>query len=826
MFLIYFGILLLSAATLLFEITLTRVFSVAEWYHFAFMVISLALLGFGASGSFLSLFPCLIMKKLGHLLAICAALFSLSCFGSYLLINSIPFDSYRMAWESRQLLYLVAYYLSLAIPFFFTGLALGAALSKMPSQAGRLYGFNMVGSGLGCLLVLVSPSLFGGGGTVALASLLGLVAVFIFSLSYSRLLSSLAFAGGIGFLILLVSLPTILEIKMSPYKGLSQVLLHTQARTLWTRWNAFSRVDVVESRSIHIAPGLSFNYEGELPPQLGITVDGADLSPMSQIEAGQADFTEYLPSALVYRLSPSSKVLIIEPQGGLDVLTALQHQSATVTAVVSNPIIIEAIESFGEKNRFLDNPRVDVAVEGVRSYLRSSEELFDVIQLSLTDSFRVVAAGAYSLSENYHYTVEAFAEYYRHLAPGGILSVTRWIQAPPSEGIRLLSLATATLESLDVADSEQHIVAIRGFQTITLLVKESPFNQEDIALIKDFCDELGFDVVYYPGIDPAELNRYNVLPQEVYYEAFTSMLSPSEKEAFLADYAYDISPPTDDRPFFFHFFKWSQIPYIWYGLGKTWQPFGGAGYLIIVALLLSAVLASAIFILLPLYFRPREIRGQSQTLISGVRWQLFIYFSALGLGFLLIEIPLMQKFILFLDQPTYAFAIVLFTIFVFSGLGSLLSAKLARVLPQLIFTLALLAFLYPLLLPYFLEAFLGQSLFLRSFIALGALAPLSFLMGVPFPSGIRIMGNLSPALVPWAWGINGCASVLSSILALMIALSVGFSWALVAASSAYLVGAGIAFHWLRKTTQGLWREQPTQCSPNIGTNLTPPRLIN
>jgi len=289
-----------------------------------------------------------------------------------------------------------------------------------------------------------------------------------------------------------------------------------------------------------------------------------------------------------------------------------------------------------------------------------------------------------------------------------------------------------------------------------------------------------------------------VLPQEVYYEAFTSILSPSKREVFLASYAYDVSPPTDDRPFFFHFFKWSQVPYIWYGLGKTWQPFGGAGYLIIVVLLLSAVLASAIFILLPLYFRPKEIQGQSRTLISGVRWQLFLYFSALGLGFLFIEIPLMQKFILFLDQPTYAFAIVLFTIFVFSGLGSLLSAKLAKVLPQLIFTLALLAFLYPLLLPYFFEALLGQSLFLRLFIALGALAPLSFLMGVPFPSGIRMMGKLSPALVPWAWGINGCASVISSILALMIALSVGFSWALVAASGAYLVGAGIVFYWLRK----------------------------
>jgi len=801
MFLIYLGILLLSAATLLFEITLTRVFSVAQWYHFAFMVVSLALLGFGASGSFLSLFPRLIMKKLSHLLAVCAVLFSLGCLGSYLVINSIPFDSYRVAWEGRQLLYLVVYYLSLAIPFFFTGLALGAALSKMPSQAGKIYGFNMVGSGLGCLLVLVSPSLFGGGGSVVLAALIGLAAVFLFLLPRFKLLLGLAFFGVVGLIILLVSLPATLEIRMSPHKSLSQVLLHPQARTLWTGWNAFSRVDVVESSSIHTAPGLSFNYSQKLPSQLGVTVDGENLSPISQVEAEKADFTEYLPCALVYALSPNPKALVIEPQGGLDVLTALHYKSSSVVMVVSNPLVIEALERFGEEGHFLDDPRVEVAAEGVRSYLNRSEELFDVVQVSLTDSFRVVAAGDYSLSENYLYTVEAFEEYYRHLAPGGILSITRWIQVPPSEGVRLISLATATLENLGVSHPEQRMAAIRSFQTITLLVKESPFSPQDITTVRDFCDRMGFDVVYFPGIDPAELNRYNVLPEEVYYEAFVSILPASEREAFLADYTYDISPTTDDRPFFFHLFKWNQAPYVWHSLGKTWQPFGGAGYLIILALLISAVLASALFILVPLRFRPRERGGQGQAFIRGVRWQLFIYFSALGMGFFFIEIPLMQKFILFLDKPTYAFAIVLFTIFVCSGLGSLLSTRLTKVLPQVIFGLGLLAFLYPLLLPYFFEALLGQPLFLRLVAAMGALAPLGFLMGVPFPSGIRIMGTLHPDLVPWAWGINGCISVVSSIVSLILALWVGFSWVLIAAGAAYLVGSGVACYWVRKIRQ-------------------------
>ena len=453
MFRICLGIMLLSAATLLFEIDLTRVFSVAQWYHFAFMVISLALLGFGASGSFLALFPRLMKKDLSYLLAVYATLFSVTCLGSYLVVNSIPFDSYRIGWESYQLLYLAVYYLCLAIPFFFTGLALGAALSKMPSQAGKLYGTNMVGAGLGCLLMLVSPSLFGVGGTVMLAVLLGLLAVFLLSLHRIRTLSVFSLAGIVALIILLVTMPTALEPKMSPYKDLSQVSLHSQARTISTQWNAFSRVDVVESSSIHLAPGLSLNYSQELPPQLGVTIDGESLNPIAQIEAGKAEFTEYTVTALAYQLSSNPNVLVIEPQGGLDVLTALHHQSSSVTVVISNPLVVEALNSFSEEP-LLNETSVELAVEGARSFLRRSEEKFDIVQVLLTDNFQVITAGVYSLSENYLLTVEAFKEYHRHLAPGGILSITRWIQVPPSEGARLISLATAALEELGIAHPE------------------------------------------------------------------------------------------------------------------------------------------------------------------------------------------------------------------------------------------------------------------------------------------------------------------------------------------------------------------------------------
>jgi len=813
MFLLHLGVLLLSAATLLYEITLTRVFSVAQWYHFAFMVVSLGMLGFGASGSFLSLFPRLLQKDLTRSLSLCALLFSLGCVASYLVVNTLPFDSYRVAWDSRQLLYLVIYYLSLAVPFFFTGLALGAALSGMPSRAAKIYAANMVGSGLGCLLVLAGPPLFGGGGTVALAALLGLAAVMAFAAPLGKLIPGLALGAVVGIVVLLLARPALLDIRMSPYKSLSQVLLHPEAHTLSTEWNAFSRVDVVESSSIHIAPGLSFSYDQGLPSQLGLAVDGANLSPITQIEPDQAALTDYLPGALAYQLTPSPRALIIEPGGGLDILAALYHQSSSVTAVVSNPLVVQAIKGFGPEGLLSGEPAVELAVEGPRSYLRASEEQFDLIHLSLTDSFQVVAAGSYSLSESYLYTVEAFEDCYRRLAPGGVLCATRWVQTPPSEGIRLMSLVTAALEGASVTCPEQQVAAIRSFQTITVLVKKEPLATVDIAVIRDFCDQRGLDVIYFPGISAADLNRYNVLPQEVYYQAFTSILSPSDRQAFLDGYSYDVSPPTDDRPFFFHFFRWSQAPRVWRSLGKSWQPFGGAGYLVVSALLLAAVLASAAFILFPIRWRPRR-RREDTIGPAGLRRQLFLYFSALGLGFMFIEVPLLQKFILFLDKPAYAFAIVLFTIFVCSGLGSLLSARLLRLLPQLMLGLALLTVLYLFLLPHLFQALLGQSLALRLFITVLALAPLSILMGIPFPSGVRLVGLLSPSLVPWAWAVNGCLSVVSSILSLMIALWLGFSWALAAAAAAYLMGAGVARGWMGRAEGVVLRgDGPTGARP-------------
>ena len=776
---LYLAVFLLSAATLVFEIALTRVFSVAQWYHFAFMTVSLALLGLGASGTLLAVFPRLLRRDLVTLVTVLCLLFSVSVVGGYLVCNLVPFDSYQIALDGRQIVYFAIYYLSLAVPFFFGGLALATVLAANPEQAGKVYFANLLGSGLGCPAALAMLTLGGGEWTVVMASLLGAVAALC--LSYRR--SSMRLALASALIVILAAcalrLPHAFEIRMSPYKSLSNSLRYPGAHIAYRGWNAFSRVDVVESEGIRSAPGLSYTYPQSPPPQMGLFTDGDNLSPLTAASPGtDLGFLDFLLGSLPYELTSQPRVLILEPGAGLDVMIAAHGGASQIVAVNSNPLVTSVVrDRYGEyAGGLYSQDGIRVVAEDGRSYLSRCREEFDVIQVSLADSYRPVGSGAYSLSESYLYTTEAFVEYLDHLTPDGMLVVHRWLQMPPSEEVRVLALALTALERAGVEDPGGHVVALRSLYTAVLLVKRQEFTSEQLNVVREFSQEKRFDLVYYRGIRRQEVNRYSILDQPVYHEAYAALLGAEDRAEFYAGYPFDVRPPSDDRPFFFHFFRWAQTPEILQALGKTWQPWGGSGYLVLLALLILVLLASLVMVLLPLVLL--RSRGQIR---YGER--IFLYFLFLGIGYLFVEIPLMQRFILFLSHPVYALATVLFGLLTFSGLGSLVSPRLPLI--RVIVGLVLLLACYPLLLPPMFHWLLGLNLAGRVAASVVMLAPLGFLMGVPFPAGIRLVGRIAPGLVPWAWAINGCASVLSSILAVMIAISHGFSRVLFAGGLAY-----------------------------------------
>jgi spermidine synthase len=770
----------LSAAALLFEINLSRLFSVAQFYHFAFMVVSLALLGYGASGTVLALFPALLHKSTRQTMAWISLACGFSILGAYLLTNYIPFDSFSIAWDPRQILILALHYLGLTLPFFFNGLVVGLLLAVSPQSAGRTYAVNLLGSSLGCLMALIAPAALGGEGVVVLSSGLAFLAAIwpvIGSQSVRGKAAWLLAAFGLLFVIGDAGLHlsgqagfAFLDLRISPYKGLAYILQQPGARTISRQWNAFSRVDVVSSPGIHSFPGLSYRYLQPLPAQHGLLVDGDDLNPLLATDSN-LEFSDYLPSAIAFQLHPQAETLVLGARGGLDVLTALAHGAHGVDAVEVNPLIVAAAPVYSD-------PRIRVILSDERSYLRDTTSQYDVIVLSLNTPFHPIRSGAYSLAEDYRYTIEAFSDALTKLNQDGVLVITRWLQNPPSEDLRTFALAVETLEMMHL-DPGQRIAAFRGYNTATFLVKTQPFTEQELAATRAFARKRAFDLTYAPDIRLDETNLYNVLPEPVYYQTYQALLKSNPRQAFYSQYSFDVSPPTDDRPFFGHFFKWAQAGQVLTSLGRTWQPFGGAGYFVIVALLILSIVLAAGLILLPVIlarFRMRHRQGSEDVSHHSPPVYL-LYFALIGFAYLLVEIPLIQKFILFLGQPSYAMTAILFTLLLFSGVGSLLGKRIS--VRTGLALLALILFVFPILVPYLFLVTLGLPFTARLFLTVILLAPVGFLMGLPFPAGIRqLENNKLSAYIPWSWAVNGSASVVSAVLAALLALTFGFTWVL------------------------------------------------
>jgi hypothetical protein len=783
------GLFLISTATLLFEINLSRIFSITQFYHFAFLIVSLALLGFGASGTFLTVFPKFGRKNPQNTIAWLAFGISVSMVGSYILTNLIPFDSFSIAWDRNQIANLVLHFISLSIPFFFNGLAMGLLLNNFSERVNQVYAVNMIGSSIGCIGALLSPSLLGGVGTVTLSAFLAIIASLSIKILHIQndLRSTPIVIPSLLVLILLVSDlglritggPThpLLDLSISPYKSVSYALQYPESEITSQKWNSFSRVDIVESLGIRSLPGVSFNYKNPPPSQYGLFIDGDNLSPIV-LPGSDMSFTNFLPLSAVFQLRPDGKTLILNPRGGLDVFTALNEGNGEITVIEDNELVVSAV------SHVYANQRIHVVVEGERSFLRRSQDTFDVISFSLNDSYHPVRSGAYSLGENYRYTVEGLSDALTRLESDGILVISRWLQVPPSEWLRSFIILIDALEKNGMTPSE-HLVGFRTFNIGVLLCKATPFTDKEVNLMKNFVRERAFDLVIAPKISFDDVNQFSILNEPLYFNAFQGYLEARSREDWMDEYPFEVTPLTDDKPFFNHYFKWSQFERIAFEFGKTWQPFGGAGFFIILILFVISLILAILIILLPIFFSRLFIqhRNINENISNSTRQAAFAYFGCIGLGYLLIEIPLIQNFILFLGHPAYSFSITLFAILLFSGIGSQYSHKFSH--RNAIISVILATLLTLLYLPVIFNLSLGLSLGWRLILSIVIIAPVGFFMGMPFPKGITQLSSVASDLIPWVWGINGATSVVSSILAVLLALSFGFKWVLILGIVAY-----------------------------------------
>ena len=799
---IFFVIFLCSSSSLAYEITLTRVFSISLWYHFAFMIISIAMLGIGASGTVLSLYPKLRnLSNIGTYTLLLGVSISLS----YVSSNQILFDPVRLSWDRMQLLYIGFYYVILSIPFFFTGLIIATAFSYISERAGLLYGADLLGAGTGSMGVLYLMTISGPEKAVLIISLISLSAAFI---AGGRKIKPISLLLILLTLALLIIHPSFINLRMSPYKGLQMALRYPNAEHLKTYYSFFSRIDTFKSPAVRFAPGLSLRYLDALPEQIGFSIDGGEINAITSAQEGQSPsnatltFLKYLPSALPYEMSKKDDVLILDPKGGLQAVVAEYYGFLNIYKIESNPLLIKIIKK--DFNRFSGSIYSENTWSGLgRSWLKSDHRKFDIIDISLMGT---VPHGSFGISENYRFTVEAFMEYLGHLKPDGFLSINLFILPPPRMELRLLNTIITSMEKLGIKDIEKQIAAIRSWGSICILVKKKPFSPDEIESIKVFSKERWFDLIHYPGIKEEETNIYIRMPSNEYFTAFKAILNPETRRSFVDHYIFDTRPVRDDNPFFHYYLKLKNIKTIYKIMGEKWQYFIEEGY-ILLAVFIQVLFLSLIFILLPAFSPPFNspltkggYRGVKGGIGGFVKARRFLpYFAFIGIGFMFVEVSLIQKIILPLENPSYAVATVLTSILIGSGIGSLLSYRVPGLRsPSVAIALSFLIIAYSILLPTVSDIISPHSMPVKIISVFFTFMPLSLLMGIPFPTGLKILGESDESLIPWAWAINGSISVLAPILSIMLAMIVGFKIVLWIGALTYVM----AFITLKRFAKG------------------------
>ena len=773
------GIAAVSAALLMTELALTRIFSVTMYYHFAFLAISIALFGLSASGVLVFVLrgrltafetrPLLTVATLFHGVATLAALAGLVRI------------RVGLNYSPENLLLMLTIYALAALPFLTGGAVIALAFARLAERINLLYAADLLGAAAGCLVLIPLLNWFGAPGVVFTAAVLSMFAALCFTPPTLRLWSVVAAA-------IVLGIPAVAQLAGAAPFEVSHTKGHETDTVLFSKWNSFSRVGVYDRA--HGDWSLSPRFDGQRGESLFMDIDSAASTPILKSSGNVADasYLRYELTALAYHLvegKDAFSTLVIGPGGGRDLLSALVFGAARVDGVEINPIIVRDV-MLGRFRDYSGNvygdPRVQVHIDDGRSFVRRSRSQYDVIQASLVDTWAATAAGAYTLTENSLYTAEAFGEYLDHLTDGGVLTITRWV----FDGLRLVSLAqeACAARGLDVA---RHLAIVHNDRVATFILKKTPFTRDDVNRLQTAVDRLGFNTLYMPGNapgyqspafeDPVEMVRTRTSIAD--YRRF--ILAP-DPEQFIADYPLDIRPTTDDRPFFFNTTRLGDQFSTAFGRSML---FGNGLSALLTLFGISATLV-LLFVIGPLLL----VSGR-----PGAGWAPWlVYFGALGAGFMLLEVSLLQRFVLLLGHPVYSLTVTLFSLLLGTGVGSLISRRVPQAGVKAATTKALAAavaagLLTPLVLPSLIDLAIAWPLPLRIVAAVVVLFPIGVLLGMPLPGGVRLLAASRPEIVPWGWGMNGAFSVIGATLAIFVAMNWGFSMTMLASAAVYATAA-------------------------------------
>jgi hypothetical protein len=758
-----FAIFLLSAAALGYEILLLRLLSIVQWQHFAAMIISIALLGYGASGTFLTLARRFLEPRFRLIFPAAAVMFGVTALLSFAAGQRLPLNPLALPWDWRQLGILTAMYLLFAIPFFCVASAIGLAFSQAAGRIAQLYRADLIGAGAGALGIIFLLGALPPQRCLTVVASVPFVAAAAFLGRTWKSIPVLAFAA-----LTAIALPSAwLRLEISQFKPLAHALRIPGAHIVTERSSALALVSVLESPEVPLrfAPGLSLGFVGDLPEQSGIFRDAAALTVVNPVDPGRLEFLDFTTSAVPYFIRRPEDVLVVNAGGGTEVVNALRHGARRVHAIEIDRNVTAAAGAAYQRAGVTTHHR------HARAFLEQHRARFDLI----IDS-SAAAAGLPVLNESYLYTVEGMMGMIDHLNPDGFLIVTLQVNLPPRDALKLLATSVVALERMGASPAANHLAMIRSWSTITLLVKRTPMMAQEISSIRRFCDDRSLDVAFYAGVPRSETNRFNILDEPYFYDGAVALTSTA-RDDFLRAYKFHIAPATDDRPYFSHFFRWRTLPEFMRLRVRGGAPLLEIGYLVVFATFIQALLIGILLIVVPVLALRR---AANQFVI--------VTFAALGLAFLFVEIFFIQKLTLLLGHPLLAVAITLASFLVFAGLGSGYSTRLTSMKIPILSICALLILVVVSWSALFRIA-VPMPMIGKVVLATVLIAPLAFCMGMPFPMAMAAAGAKNRQWIPWAWSINGCASVASPLAATLLAIHFGFSYVALTGAALYVLTA-------------------------------------
>ncbi len=788
------SVTLISVSIIAFQLSLIQILSIVQWYHFAYMIISVALLGFGAAGSFISLFRSHLLKKIDLLLPVFMLLSGLFMALSVNVSQSnlFRFDSYKLFYDFSDIWLLILTYLLFFLPFFFGALSIGLILVKYVKNIGTLYFANMFGSGVGGFAAVILMWLFLPEKLPVFISFLACFAGLIIVPKKLRSGFSIIISCIIAVMVYLYINPG--NLHLSEYKSLSKTLNLPDSKIIKHESSPYGLIDVVQSSHIRYAPGLSIKYPGTLSLNSAVFNNGNWYGALVQSGDDSIDYfrhsTEYFP----YLIKKRNEVLILGAGSGRQITSAINSNALIITAVEGNKAITKLLmnELAVETDSLFNKKEVQPRNIYPRTYLQKTSSKFDLISLPEIGSFGG-SSGLFALQEQYDLTKEAFNEMWGRLNNDGVITVSTWIDYPYRKPLKILATVAEMLNDFGIKNANEFITAIKNWNTITFAIKRTPFDEEEIESIRKFCKRMNFDPLILSGITADERERFNKLQDKTFYTLIDKLLdSPEEREIVYSEYPFNIRPAVDDKPYFSQFLQWKSISTLSAFFGNQSVPFFELGYILLYLTFVQIVILALILIIVPLFkigWRERSPLGQNESKQTG-KVRTLLYFSGLGIGYMFIEIIFIQRFILYFGNVIYAAAAVVGLMLISSGFGSLVSQKFnARKnrLGLILFIIIISLIIYTIFLSSLLKTTIVFTLPVKIIFTTILVGPPAFFMGMPFPLGLRMLAINDEIQVPWAWGINGVFSVISTVLATIIAIELGFIWVMIFAAGAYFI---------------------------------------